>query len=484
MAGSPTPTRLIGRDAQQAVLRKALDSDEPELVAVYGRRRVGKTFLVREFYGARIRFELTGTHDATLREQLNNFALALAHAAGDDRRPVPPSDWQDAFWQLIRYLEGIRSDAKQVVFFDELPWLASHRSRFLPALEHFWNAWASRQRNLVVVVCGSAASWMIRNVIHQRGGLYNRVTRRVKLYPFSLSETEHYLLSQGVELGRRQILELYMAMGGVPHYLKEVDAGLSAAQNIDRICFAETGLLRDEFDRLYASLFAHPDRHVKVIRSLHRKRQGLTRNELLTAAGLSTGGGSSNVLDQLVESGFVMRCLPFGQRRKEALYRLADEYSLFYLSWIERHQTSGQHTWLSRASSPAWRAWSGYAFESICLKHAVQLKRALGIEGVETREACWSHRADDTNRSGAQIDLLIDRRDDCINLCEMKFAESEFVIDKRYAAELRNKRETFRRMTGTRKTLFLTMVTTYGVRPNSHQKELVASTVEMDALFS
>ena len=476
--------KVIGREREKETLRKTLESGEAELVAVYGRRRVGKTFLVREFYRDLIRVELTGAHGAALGEQLGNFAFALQQALGSGIRPATPASWQEAFQQLAVFIETLDPEQKHVIFLDELPWLATARSRFLSALEHFWNAWASRYPNLVVVVCGSSASWMIRNIIHHRGGLHNRITRRIRLLPFTLGETDRYLRSRGVELGHRQVIELYMALGGIPHYLKEVSPGRSAAQSINDLCCIETGPLADEFDRLYASLFKHSERHVRVIRALARKRQGLPRNEVLRAARQRTGGRTTDLLEELVASGFLLRTLPYGKGQKDALYRLADEFSLFHLSWIERRRAGQGASWLSKASGPAWKAWSGYAFEGVCIKHVKQLKRALGIEAVDTTEASWLYRPGDASETGAQVDLLIDRRDDCINLCEMKFSESEFAIDKAYAGRLRQRVDTFRRVTGTRKTVFLTMVTTHGVKRNAYRDELLANTIEADALFT
>jgi hypothetical protein len=384
---------------------------------------------------------------------------------------------------LIAFLSTLPTDRKWVVFFDELPWLASPRSRFLAALDHFWNSWASRQRHLIVVICGSAASWMIHKVIQHRGGLHNRVTERIRLEPFTLGEAFQYLRSRGVNLGRRQTLELYLALGGIAHYLKQVEPGRSAAQSIDDVCFSPTGVLTDEFGRLYASLFEHADRHVRVIRALNEKRRGLTRSELLRVGGVPTGGGATALLDELVESGFVLRTLPFAKAAKDALYRLSDEYSMFYLTWIERHRSSGPDIWLKKQAGPAWRAWSACAFESVCLKHVRQLKQALGIAGVETTESAWSYRRKDDSLAGAQIDLLLDRRDNCINLCEMKFSQGEFVIDRRYAEELRRNREVFREVTKTRKTLFVTMVTAFGVRDNEYRRELVDHCIQMEGLF-
>src|SRR5438093_3964104 len=259
--------KFVGREDVCRVLQRALQSDDPELIAVYGRRRVGKTFLIREFFADQMRLEFTGAHGASVRQQLQNFAKALAQAANGQKKNKKwdvPATWQDAFHQVEEYFTLRGDHHKHVLFIDELPWLVSRGSGFLSALDHFWNSWGTRRKNLIVVVCGSAASWMIHNVVHNRGGLHNRLTRRVRLEPFTLGETLQFLRSRRVELGLKPIVELYMATGGIPHYLKELDGGLSAAQNIDRLCFSPTGLLRDEFQRLYSSLFEHSERHIRV----------------------------------------------------------------------------------------------------------------------------------------------------------------------------------------------------------------------------
>jgi hypothetical protein len=471
------------------VLDKARKSPDPEFVAIYGRRRVGKTFLVREFFGDSVRFELTGLHNASLSDQLENFAEALGKAMGHGVMPRPPASWREAFRQLEQFLESSRSSgsaAKRIVFLDELPWLDTRRAKFCSALEHFWNSWASRQRDMVLVVCGSAASWMIQNVVQAKGGLHNRVTRRIRLLPFTLAETEAFLQSRGVDLTRHQIVGLSMVLGGVPHYLKEAEPGLSAPQIIDRACFSSQGLLRDEFGKLYASLFDNAEQHVALVAALARKREGLTRTELLAAAGFPSGGTATKRIDELEESGFLQRHVPFGKKENDSLYRLADEFSLFHIAWIQSlgRKSPGDGYWLQQSNSPRWRAWSGCAFESLCLKHVPQLKAALGIAAVSTTESSWRYRPPrDSTQRGTQIDLLIDRRDDTINLCEMKFSDGEFTIDKAYAAELRHKRDVFRRMTRTRKNTFLTMVTTFGVTDNAYAKELIASSLTVDSLF-
>ena len=478
-------TALVGRKRERKTLAEVAASGKPELVAIYGRRRVGKTFLVRHTYGQDIAFELVGSHDEGRATQLRAFAAALRRAIGVSVPLAPPDDWPHAFELLADYLAPLlkNSRRKRIVFFDELPWLATPRSGFLTAFEHFWNSWASTQPRLAVVICGSAASWMRQNVIRQRGGLHNRVTRRIRLDPFSLHETEQLLASAGVHLGRYQTLQLYMALGGVPHYLAQVERGQSAAQAIDRLCFERGAPLRDEYENLYRALFTKPERHEAVVRALASRRRGLTRFELLEAAGLDTGGAATKVIDELIESGFVMTTPQLGHAKRDMIYRLADPYSLFYLRFIEGHRGAGEGAWLTKHKSPAYRAWCGLTFEAVCLTHVSGIKRALGIHGVETEVSAWRHVARDADEQGAQIDLVIERADQTINLCEMKFAEAEYIIDKAYAAELRGKRATFERVTGTRKALFLTLVTTYGVRDNVHAQSLGVSSITMDALF-
>ncbi len=476
-------TNLIGRQRERDVLDRAMASTEAELVAIYGRRRVGKTYLIREVLGAEICFELTGAHSATLRTQLGNFAAALRHSL-DPKCSIVPDDWRSAFEQLRAALRKRRAGArKRVVFLDELPWLAARRSEFLPAFEHFWNSWAVTQRDLVVVVCGSAAAWMVRELLQARGGLHNRVTRKIRLAPFTIAETEQYLLSRGIDLGRYQTLELYSALGGIPHYLRHLERGDSASTAIDRMCFARDGELHDEFNQLYSSLFEHSERHVGLIRALAKAPSGLTRSELVVASAVPSGGTISRTLDELEMSGFVLRMPQLTRAKRDAIYRLGDEYSLFFLKWIETHRGRADGIWINRRGTPAWRAWSGYAFEGMCLKHVAAIKRALGIDAVETIEAAWSHRPSSTGDHGAQIDLVIDRKDATINVCEMKFSENPFTIDKRYAGELRTKRDVFRRVTATRKAVVLTMITTYGVVPGAYTTELVDKALTMDALF-
>ncbi len=475
------PVPLIGRIEEKKILEKALLSNKAEMVAIVGRRRVGKTFLVKTVYRKYINFEITGIQHATRKEQLKNFMLRLGDFSGGKFPVLEPKDWLEAFHLLSKYLELKKQKQKMVVFLDELPWLATHKSGFLKGLSFFWNSWAVNQ-DIVVVICGSAASWMIKKVVHHKGGLHNRITKRITLYPFSLAETEAFFKAKKLNLDRYQILHLYMAMGGVPHYLDEVEAGKGAAQNINNICFSENGLLHDEFPKLFASLFENAENHIKVIRALAKKRKGLTRSEIMETSQLSEGGSASKVLEELLHSGFISVYHPFQYKKKNSLYRLTDEYSFFYLHFIEKNKSTAAGIWQELSQTAAYKSWAGYTFEGVCLKHFSSIKKALGISGVYASASSF-YKKGNAEEDGIQIDLLIDRKDHVINLCEIKFHAAEFTISKSLAMEFRNKVAHFKLLTQTRKQVFLTFLTTFGVKENKHSVGLVDAALTMDDLF-
>ncbi len=473
---------IIGRESEQLVFQQAMKSPDAELIAIYGRRRVGKTYLVRQWFDRHLLFDFSGVHNENLKAQLTNFRNTLTIAAKQLIPPAVPVSWTEAFLQLQQFIEPQLKKKKGVIFLDEFPWLNSQRSGFLKAFEFFWNSWASRQQNLIVIICGSAASWMIQKVVNNKGGLHNRITRKIRLLPFTLKETRAYLKYNRVNLDEYQILQLYMAMGGIPQYLKEIQPGQSATQNIDRICFTKDGLLQTEFTNLYRSLFDAADKHISIIRALADKNTGLTRKEISAVVGIATGGTLTGLLEELLESGFISDYLPYGKNVNESVYKLSDEYSRFYLKFIENTRSSRHGTWIRLAASQSWVSWSGGAFESVCLKHIGEIKNALGISGIQSEESVWRHVQRKASR-GAQIDLLIDRADHCISLCEMKFSAKEFMIDKKYADELSNKLAVFSAVTKTKKTLLLVMVTTFGVKTNGYKNSLVQNEVTMPALF-
>ncbi len=469
---------IIGREEERREFQRLLHTGESEFIAVYGRRRVGKTFLIREFFNGEFDFYLTGMANTNLSGQLANFQLAIKKYDTKDKIKEPATNWMEAFQQLTQVLTTAKT-RKKVVFLDEMPWLDTAQSGFITALEYFWNSWASARKDILLIVCGSAASWMINKLIHNTGGLYNRVTYRMKLEPFTLRECAEYFSNKSAIFDRYQLIQLYMVMGGIPFYLKQVNPVMSAAQNINKLCFNPSGILYDEFDDLYRSLFNRADKHIAIIEALSKKNKGLTRDELIAAAKMPSGGTTTSILKELEESGFIRKYSPYGKKEKNSLYQLSDFYSLFYLKFIKAKNTLDENHWLHGLDSPVQRAWSGYAYEQVCLAHLDEIKKALGISGILTSASSWIT----TGKEGAQIDLVIDRADGVINLCEMKFSIHNFTITKKYEEELRKKISLFREESKTRKALSLTMITSFGLNRNMHSNSVVQQELTMDALF-
>lgn len=466
---------LTGRKKEIGMMNDMLQSRSSELIAVYGRRRVGKTFLIRETYKSNIVFEITGYYKGSMRDQLRNFYTQIKEASPRFRDVKAPADWFTAFLLLADYLNGLQSKKKKVVFIDEFPWIATARSKFLTAFEHFWNTYCTKRSDLVVVICGSAASFMINKIIKNKGGLYNRLSCKIQLMPFDLNETGEFLEKKHIRFGHYDIIQLYMAIGGIPHYLNKIKKGQSVSQNIDRLCFENNADLAEEFDEVFASLFSYSNVHEKIVRTLSKSRKGITRNELLEQCRYGSGGAYSKSLDELIASGFVNRYLSW-TGKKNSLYRLSDEYSLFFLKFIEPNRSMGKGTWLNLQTKQTFKSWSGFAFESICHKHIQQIKKELGIDRIYTIHSSW-------HTNNAQIDLVINRDDRVINVCEIKLYSDVFTINKQYYQELRNKISQFRLQTGSKKNVFLTMITTYGVAENQYSNEIVTNSLTMDCLF-
>ncbi|MDR2620726.1 MAG: ATP-binding protein [Propionibacteriaceae bacterium] len=461
---------LIGRREEADALLACLRSDKAHFVAVTGRRRVGKTFLVREVLGEHFTFYATGLAKATQRRQLEEFAEAL-RLYGLPKAETP-KDWFAAF-RTLRELIELSPQAKNVVFLDELPWMDTRRSEFVSALESFWNGWASGRSDVLLVVCGSATSWLVGNLFHNTGGLHNRVTRRINLEPFTLSECQEFLTANRVVMSTSDLLEAYMIFGGVPYYLDLLEPRFSLAQNVGRVCFAAGGQLRTEFDALYASLFQHSERHVQVVRAIAEKRKGLTRAELIKATKLPNGGQLTKTLRELEQSGFIAKVRPFNRKERGTLYQLVDFFTLFHLTFIE-NSAPDTDFWLKYSSGPAHSAWTGNSFELVCQAHLPQLLAQMGIGAVITTASSWRSAQSDP---GAQIDLVIERADNVINLCEMKYSPDLFSIDKSLDKTMRYRRAAFIEETRTRKAVHLTLITPFGLKRNQYSDSIQSQVI-------
>lgn len=471
---------MIGRIKEQKILKEAYNSEYSQFVAVYGRRRIGKTFLVRETFEYSFTFQHAGAAKESLKGQLGLFRTSLQDFGYSDCPEL--KTWHEAFNQLKVLIQNSKSK-KKIIFLDEAAWMDTPKSNFLSALEHFWNSWASNRKDVLLIICASATSWIINKVFKNRGGLHNRVTVRIPLAPFTLKECELYSKERGLKLNRYQILNLYMVMGGVALYWSILDKRLSAVQNIDQLFFNKDAKLNGEFNDLYNSLFKHPEAYKAIIVALGKHLPGLTRQELLKHTGQADNGVLSDRLEELEECGFIMKLRAFPKNKKESIYKLCDNFTIFYFKYIKTN-AGIEDFWTKNFKSQSIRSWSGFAFERVCLQLIGQIKKAIGIAAVSTTEHMWRFVPENGEKGikGAQIDLLIDRDDNVISVCEMKWASEEFVIQKADDADIKNKVSALERETGTKKAIHVTMVTTYGVKHNMYYDE-IQSEVVMDQLF-
>lgn len=470
---------LIGRKKEINLLHEIQNDDSSHFLAIYGRRRVGKTFLIREAFDYRFAFQHAGLSDGGMKGQIFAFVSSLKDAGYEVKKQ--PKNWLEAF-EYLKELIRKSSEKKKIIFIDELSWMDTPKCDLMVALENFWNGFASARKDIVLIVCASATSWMLSKVVHNKGGLYNRLTEQIHLRTFCLGECEEYVKNSGLAFNRNQILQYYMIFGGVPYYWGFLKKGLSLSQNIDRILFEKDAPLRDEFKYLYASVFKKPENYVKIIEALGTKKVGMTREEIINAAKISNSGDLTTKLEELESCGFIRKYYAFGMKKKNAIYQLMDCFTLFYFKFL-KSQPTDEHFWTNQINTPLVNTWMGLAFERVCMEHIEQIKVKLGISGVLTEVNSWYCKADlDNGVFGSQIDMLIVRKDQVINLCEMKYSQSEYTITEKVDRNIRNKISDLITISGTKYAIYPTIITTYGLVENSYSQE-VQSVVTMDDLF-
>ena len=473
---------LIGRFGESRHIERLLKSSNSELLAVYGRRRVGKTFFIRETLKNKIDFQITGLFESNLEEHMTLWANKISKNSGNKLSVAIPKNWFEAFQQLEDLISQKRkSKHKKVIFLDEIPWMATNKSRFLTAFTSFWNDFASARQDILVIICGSSASWMINKILKNKGGLHNRVTAKIPMFPFDLNETELFLKQKNIILDQYSITQLYMVMGGIPFYLDQINEGESATQAINRLCFKNGGLLKTEYSELFASLFINSDKHIKIIKALSSKKNGLNRDELLSKTKFKSGGGFTQILDELITSGFVSIYIPFKRKKKDSVYKLTDAYSLFYLKYIDNQTIGDVNNWDKISKSSSWKSWSGLAFENLCMNHIQQIKMALNIQYIETSSSNWQHKGND-DMVGAQVDLVINRADGIVNLCEMKYSINSFSITADYSKKLNQKTTSFNHFTKNKKAIHQCIITTNNLIQNKYSS-IIQNVVTLKDLF-
>ncbi len=482
--------KLIGRNHEQAILKELLYSNQAEFLAIYGRRRIGKTFLIREYFkDKKVHFfNSTGSKDASLTDQVEHFTQEISKVFYGGIKLVPGKNWDKTFEILTSAIASISKNKKIVLFFDELPWMATKNSKLLTTLDYYWNQHWSRDSRIKLIICGSSASWIVDKIISNRGGLHNRITKQICLLPFDLKETKTFLDSKNIKLTHKQVTQIYMVMGGVPYYLNNIKKGLSASQNIDTLAFTKDGLLTNEFDNLFASLFDMHELSIELIKVLAGQRGGVSQEEIFKKIGGIKGKLGIQKLKELESAGFVIRFKPYLHSKRGIYYKIVDEYTLFYLDWILPikdsliHRTSVSGYWAKQQNVATWYSWAGYAFEAICYKHISQIRDALHLD-VSSLASTWRFKSRTLYQIGAQIDLLFDRPDDAITLCEIKFTNKPFHIDKSYSETLENKIRVFKEITRTRKQIFLVMISALGLQNSKYTDTLVSNIITLEDLF-
>jgi AAA+ ATPase superfamily predicted ATPase len=475
---------IISRIKELEALRNAKEADESRFIAVYGRRRVGKTFLVREAFEYHFVFQHAGLSPQdggkTKKAQLEAFAVSLKKSGLKNFKK--PESWLDAF-SLLEDLIDLSDEPKKVIFIDELSWMDTKKSDFLPALEYFWNARMTARKDIVLVVCASATSWMMKKIVHNRGGLYNRLNLKINLQPFTLSECESFAAAKGIRMNRYQLLECYMILGGIPYYWDQLNKSLGLSQNIDALFFADHPILEDEFRYLYASVFNAPEPYIRIVTALGKKKVGMYRDELLKETRIPDSGTFSELLSNLESCGFIRHYDEFGKTKRNKRYQLIDNFTLFYFRFVEGNSIKNPQFWSRSIGGGTYNAWSGLAFESVCFQHVDQIKQAFGVTGVISGVYSWLYRPKENYETGVQIDMLLDRADYVIDLCEIKYTRGLYEINKQYSAELRRKVSVFQSKTETKKAVFTVMITAEGLAPNAYAGD-IQNSITAEELFT
>jgi AAA+ ATPase superfamily predicted ATPase len=483
---------VLARSAEVEILNDFFNSKKPEFLALYGRRRVGKTYLIRNYFKSKscIFFNSTGVYKESLKTQLKEFTKVISQVFYQGTEIKEKGSWLETFELLTEVInKQVPKDKKVVLFFDEFPWMASPKSNLLQALDYYWNRYWSEDSRIKLIVCGSVASWIIRNIVNNKTGLHNRITRTIRLDPMDLKDSRLMLKNMGVFLNENHVLQIYMMTGGIPYYLSQVTSGLSSSQVIEKLAFTKNSMMLEEFNKLYSSLFENAELYIDIVRAIASSRSGLQQDDIFKKIGESRGGHIARKLEELEDAGFIISFKPFKHKKRGVFYKVIDEYTLFYFQWIEPIKETvikkalRKGYWDKIMQSPSWHSWAGYSFESICFKHLGQIANALSLSPTAVPSA-WQYRpTKGTNEDGAQIDLLFDRDDDAITICEIKFTNAPFGIDKGYAKALQKKIEIFKKKTKTEKQIFLAMISVNGIKDTVYSEDMVDGVVTLGDLF-
>lgn len=484
-----TPSTVIGREEELDTISRLYASERSEFLAIYGQRRVGKSFLIEEALGNKITFSAVGLYqkidkdspekvESYRQKQLAHFYNSLREYGLPKEGNLAPTSWMEALELLKKLLKSKRAKRK-VVFIDELPWLAGPQSaELLEELGHFWNSWAGMRKDIFLIVCGSATSWMVDNVLRDYGGLYGRITERIFLKPFTLAECERYWNKRGFHLSRFEIALTYMVIGGVPFYMDSIRPDRTMADNINAIYF-DKDKARQEFKDVYTSLYSSSETYIEVVRQLGKRFYGMTRDELLKAVEKKGGGTFTDILDNLIDSGIIRSYTLYGGPRKQTVYQLVDFFTLFYLRFVENTDFT---SWRSVQRSKPFYTWAGNTFELLVLEHMPKLADALRIKEYATP---FSWRGKTPDGEGVQVNLIIPATTERADyICEMKFSEGKYTLSNDDAEEFARQIAalSISKIHKPTHSIYVALVTSLGVTDSKHRIH-VNELVTLDSLF-
>lgn len=482
---------VIGRAKEKAELKTVLESKKSEFLGIYGRRRIGKTFLIREYFknmkGVQF-LSFQGQKDVDTKTQIDTFYHELEKQFKINYQLKRARDWQGAFHDFDKFIEKHTLENKKdviVLFLDELPWFCNSKAGFLPALDYYWNQRWSANAKMKLIVCGSAASWMIKNVVNAKGGLHNRLTKKMYIAPFQFVEVKEFSKTNKLNFTDTQLLQIYMVLGGVPFYWSLLKKTTPISKQIDDLLFGKNAILKNELQNIFRSLFDNSELHLRIVKILSAAKSGIERNTLLNKCQIKSGGQASQYLDNLIHSGFIESFHLFGNKKKLTLFRLIDSFSYFDSYWSK--QSLGLVAfWQNKIQTPKLNTWAGYAFENFCLQHINQIIKALEIdrqvEAIHSWHSIDQNKKGDIEEKGAQIDLIIERMDGVLHVIEIKYSQNEFVLKKEDAKNILNKVDRFKEKTQYRGQIKINLVTPIGLKKGLWNDEVFDKTITLKDL--
>ncbi|MFH1831150.1 MAG: ATP-binding protein [Pseudomonadota bacterium] len=425
--------KFVGRHNYLKKLENIWNQHKVGLISIYGRRRVGKTELIRVFSRNKAAWIFEAIEGENTASQIKHFLNQLSQFTKEPYlRDLDYKDWPPVFDLLSN---KIKQKKDLIVAFDELSWMAARKTKLISYIKYYWDKEWKYHPHLLLILCGSVASWMVKNVVRSNA-LYGRISENILLDPLKPFEVAEFI---GKKRGKKEILEYLLSFGGIPKYLEEMDFNQSIQINIDRTCFSASGFFVDEADKIFYNQFKETHIYKQIVRCL--SESSLPLKDISQKIKIPSGGGLKRYLDNLISAGIVdsindIRNFKLG---KVPRYYMIDELMRFHLQFVSPNISEIKHTHsasrFDKFTKNKWHPFMGNAFERFCLKHRYLIAQILGFDSKVT--ACGSLL--NNNRNGFQYDLVYLRSDGVVSLCEIKYLSDKPGTDliKEMEAKLR-----------------------------------------------